>query len=128
MQPNRWRVLRLIQMWPIMPFSFLVKRVSLDAGRDLWNTLFVRTEHFHGSQPALMSSYFGKPGRLVWLFPFKVHRVGRLSTRWTPVSSFHTTLSAYLQTKVCTTYIPVDGGPRKWLHTPVTAKYVLQPF
>jgi hypothetical protein len=58
-------------------------KVSLDTGRDLWNTLFVRREDFHGPRPALMSTYYGKPGRLVWLFPFKVQRVGRLSTRWT---------------------------------------------
>jgi hypothetical protein len=47
-----------------MPFSFQEKRVSLDAGRDLWNTLFVEQEDFHGPRPALIFAYDGKSGRL----------------------------------------------------------------
>lgn len=53
------------------------KEVSLDAGQDLWNTLFATTEDFHGPRSALVSAFIGKPGRQVWLFPFKVPRVGR---------------------------------------------------
>jgi hypothetical protein len=49
-------------------------------------------EGVHGSRPALMSTYNGKPDHSVWLFPFKVPRVGRLSTRRTPVSSSHAIL------------------------------------
>ncbi len=49
----------------------LCLRVSLDAGRDLWNTQFA-----HGGFPRAAARadfrLFGKPGRQVWLFPFKV--------------------------------------------------------
>lgn len=106
-----------------MPFSFLGKRVSLDAGQELWNTMFARQEDFHGSRPALISTYYGKPGHSVWLFPFKVPRVGRLSTRWTPVSSFHTILHAYWQAEARMTYLPVDEAARKDLHTRAAVNY-----
>lgn len=63
-----------------------MKRVGVDAGQVLWNTSCATREEFHGSRPALISACYGRPGRQVWLFPFKVPRVGRLSTRRTPVS------------------------------------------
>jgi hypothetical protein len=54
--------------------------------------LSLQREGVHGLRPALMSTYIGKPGHLVWLFPFKVPRGGWLSTRRTSVSSCHAIL------------------------------------
>lgn len=44
--------LRGTDRWcPIMPFSFLGKRVSLDAGRNLWNTPVVEARMSTGPGP-----------------------------------------------------------------------------
>lgn len=63
----------------------LMKRVGVDAGRDLWNTLVCRQKDFHGSRPALISAYNGKPSRQAWLFLFKVTPRRAVQTRQTPV-------------------------------------------
>lgn len=38
---------------------------------------FARQEDFVWLRPALISAYNGRPGRQVWLFPFKVCDDGR---------------------------------------------------